>query len=373
MKWSRLFNISILSVLIAVTFGCTGSQNRDEEEDSRESKKVEKIRVRPPVDLTGYATQPGQMDSIVARVERFKPGYTPAMAAKWKTVVAPHDDYAYAKHLYPAVLRGINTQTVVIFGVAHKAAEFGIENQLVFDSFNRWKAPYGDVKISPLRSYLINHLPEYARIVDDSLQMSEHSVEALVPWLQYYHRGLEIVPVLVPAMSYDTMLVRARQMAKALAQYAVEKNLSWGDDFALVISSDAVHYGDEGWGGKNLAPFGADMDGFVKALKKERKIVDMLKGRLVEENIREFYAITLNPEDYHEYQWTWCGRYSIPVGLLTSLRLKEELVVQDLEGTFTGYNTSIDGDPLQVEDLGMGVTAPANYHHWVGYFTMGWR
>lgn len=43
------------------------------------------------------------------------------------------------------------------------------------------------------------------------------------------------------------------------------KGLEWGRDFCIVISTDAVHYGDKEWGGKNYAPYGTDSAGYAKA------------------------------------------------------------------------------------------------------------
>lgn len=38
-----------------------------------------------------------------------------------------------------------------------------------------------------------------------------------------------------------------------------------------------------------------------------------------------------------------------------------------LEGTFLGYQTSIDHPLIEVEDLGMEVTALSTNRHWVAY------
>jgi hypothetical protein len=42
-------------------------------------------------------------------------------------------------------------------------------------------------------------------------------------------------------------------------------------------------------------------------------------------------------------------------------------------GKVLGYATSIDTPRIRVDDLdGMGVTAPANLRHWVGYGSVGY-
>jgi hypothetical protein len=47
--------------------------------------------------------------------------------------------------------------------------------------------------------------------------------------------------------------------------------------------------------------------------------------------------------------------------------------MKPLKGIPLGYSTSIDKEPLKVKDLGMGITAPASIHHWVGYPAIGYR
>ena len=116
--------------------------------------------------------------------------------------IAPHDDYAYAGLMYPLVLRNVAASVVIIFGVAHKARQLGLEDQLVFDSFTHWPGPYGDIAVSPLREKIMAALPEGSYRVSDEMQSIEHSVEAKLPFLQHYNRSVEFVPILVPYMSF---------------------------------------------------------------------------------------------------------------------------------------------------------------------------
>jgi hypothetical protein len=161
------------------------------------------------------------------------------------------------------------------------------------------------------------------------------------------------------------------------------KKLEWGRDIAFAISPDAVHYGDEGWGGKNFALYGADSIGYVNAVTHDLEIIDnCLLGELTPGRIKKFTDYTVRDDDYKSYKWTWCGRYSIPFGLLTSYYLNvlqenggktDNNALQPLIGTEIGYATSIDHEPLFVDDLLMGVTAPAYIRHWVGYAAVGYK
>jgi AmmeMemoRadiSam system protein B len=342
---------------------------------------AQSLLVRQPVDTVGFATTQRQMDSIIARIYReqgplLRKSLKEAGVSRddaWKTIISPHDDYSYVGYLYPALFQNLKAKTIILFGVAHKARQLGIENRIVFDSYPYWKTPFGRIPVSTVREEILRELPSGTYMVSDSLESLEHSVEALVPFIQYYRPDAEIVSVLVPAMNYDRAGEIAHLLAVAIQKAAGKRNWKWGTDFAIVISSDAVHYGDEGWGGSNYAFCGADAAGYLDAVKHEWEIIHTISGRFTPGGIRKFTSMTVDEKDFRIYKWTWCGRYSIPVGLLTSYYLSESLNMKPLAGTPVGYSTSIENKALPVKDLGMGVTAPANIHHWVGYPAIGYK
>ncbi len=339
-------------------------------------------KTRKPIDTIGFATKAMQMDSVIKRIDRTYGTYfdtvnklnMPGGNTAFRLAVCPHDDYMYAGFLYRGVLSHIQAKTVVILGVAHKAKKFSVEQKLVFDSFDTWKEPYGNSTISPLREEIISHLPKEDYIIHDSLQQAEHSIEALVPFLQYQNRDVQIIPVLVPFMNFDMMEKFAFDLARGIDTVMKAHNLQWGEDLAFVISNDAVHYGDEEWGGKNYATYGCDSAGYAKAVNLENEIItNSLLPVPDTANIHKFFNYTVQPGNWHEYQWPWCGRYSVPLGLLTGMYLCEIRGAAKLEAVKMGYSTSIEHKPLPVEDLGMGKTAVATLHHWVGYAAIGYR
>jgi MEMO1 family protein len=339
------------------------------------------IKIRKPVDTIGFASKPEQMDELMKRI-RFNQDYLWILSediryridySGYKTVISPHDDYSYVGYLYPFLLNNVKAKTVILFGVCHKAKLFNLENKIIFDSYTHWQMPYGNVKVSSLREEIISGLPPDSYIINDSVQALEHSVEAIVPFLQYNNRDVEIISILVPYMSYDKMNEIAEPLAAAVLSAMGKKKMEWGKDFAFVISSDAVHYGDEDWGGKNYAPYGTDDSGYTKAVKHEHEIINnCLMGEIEKNKIKKFISYTVDENNFKEYKWTWCGRYSVPFGLLTSFYLRN-LSGEKLSGEYFGYATSIDHPHIPVDDLGMGVTAPANKHHWVGYPAIGYR
>jgi MEMO1 family protein len=339
-------------------------------------------KIRQPIDTVGFATKSWQMDSVIKRIDRtYGSGIDSVNKLNLlkentalRLAICPHDDYMYAGFLYESIIPHIKAKTVIIFGVAHKAKKFNVEQKLVFDSFDEWKEPYGNIKISSLREAIIKKLYRDDYIIHDSLQQAEHSVEAIVPFLQYYNRNVQIIPILIPAMNFSMMEKYSLKLAEVIDKVMKEHKLKWGTDIAIVISNDAVHYGNEDWGGKNYATYGCDNAGYENAVQHENEIINnSLLPQLDTACLYKFFTYTIQSGNWHEYQWPWCGRYSVPFGLLTGMYLSQIRGEETPEGIKMGYSTSIAQKPLPVDDLQMGKTAIATLHHWVGYAAIGYK
>lgn len=325
--------------------------------------------IRQLVDTVGFARYSWQMDSLMSRIDRS--GWKKTDGLPWKMAICPHDDYTYVGALYPEILHNIKAPNLILIGVAHKAAQMGIEDSLVFDTFSHWKGPWKNVPVSPAREEIYSLLAKKYATISDTLQKTEHSVESLVPFLQYFNRNISIVSILVPAMSPERMQECGKALAGAIQSVAEKHKWNWGTDYAIVVTTDAVHYGNEDWGGVDRAYFGCDEDGNRKARDKEMEIIEKcLKGRVGPENFRLFSEYILNADNYREYKWTWCGRYSVPLALYTTYYLNNSVPIN---GEFIGYSTSITGTHIPVDDIRMGVTAIATSCHWVGYAALGYR
>ena len=217
-------------------------------------------------------------------------------------------------------------------------------------------------------------MPPNSVVVHDSMMQLEHSLEAIIPFLQRQNPQTEIIPILVPYMRFDDMRRFAEPLAQTLHELMAENNLTYGKDLAIVISNDAIHYGDEDWGGSDMAPFGTDKRGTADVNTKEMNIItQQLSDTLTTDKIQQFNKITVNSDDYMEYNWIWCGRYSVPFGLLVANSLNTLENGKPLVGTCVDYRSSLDFPHLEVADLGMDTSAPANNHHWVGYVGMGYE
>jgi AmmeMemoRadiSam system protein B len=348
-----------LALLLAGILNCRHNATKDE---------VSGI-TRQLVDTVGFAQYSWQMDTIMTRLTR--DGWKQPGGLPWKMALCPHDDYTYVGKLYPEILSNIKATNLILIGVAHKAAQLGIADSLVFDSFDYWKGPWKKVEVSNAREEIFGMLEGKYAIISDTLHKVEHSIESMIPFLQYFNRNITIVPVLVPAMSPERMQMCARAFAGALKIVAERNRWEWGRDYAVIVTTDAVHYGNEDWGGADMAFFGCDSIGNHKALLHEHEIInDCLLGRVSPEKAMLFSNYTLNADNYKEYKWTWCGRYSVPFTLYLSGYLADP---DTLNGEFIGYSTSITSTHLPVDDIRMGRTAIATDCHWVGYAAVGYR
>lgn len=335
------------------------------------------------VDTVGIASTAVQMDSVLAQCARLaaagsaqadesygSPAPSPLIAA-----ICPHDDYYYAGRLYELTLPRIRAKRVIVFGVFHKAAAFGARDQLVFDAFTTWRGPYGPVRVSPLREEILRLLPPEDFVVSDTMQSVEHSVEAMVPFLQAGNPEVEILSILVPPMDGDTMNRLAGDLARALE--TIVRNRSWrlGADIAFVVSNDAVHYGDSGWGGRNYADLGTGLPGYQAAVGRDMQMAEsLLCGPVSWERLEAFLYTCVEKADVTRYRVTWCGRFSVPLGLDVISQVTQKIESRPLTGFLLDYGTSVSEASLDVTALGgLGPTAPNNFHHFVGYAAIGYR
>jgi len=54
------------------------------------------------------------------------------------------------------------------------------------------------------------------------------------------------------------------EVSNTMALLMKSKNLEYDRDVAIVLSRDALQYGDEGWGNANMAPFGVGYQRFIQ-------------------------------------------------------------------------------------------------------------
>ncbi|TMQ70949.1 MAG: AmmeMemoRadiSam system protein B [Candidatus Eisenbacteria bacterium] len=329
---------------------------------------------RGRIDSTGYALTAAQMAKVWERSaappapDSFGVSLATDDAAGHPSdpnaalIICPHDDFSYAGRVYRRVMPNLRARTVVLIGVFHRYRRFAEHDRVVFDPYARWTAPDGPVTVSPLRDALLERLPREDWTQDTTAHDLEHSLEPLVCWLRHLRPDVEIVPIIVPASRFERLEELADHLGDALAAEMRARGWQLGRDLAIAVSADAIHYGPD----FNQTTFGTGVKAYEQAVAKDRGLLmGPLTGLLTVAKIRTLYETFVDPAKPDDYRWTWCGRFSVPLGLLTLERLTHDS--GGARGEPVAYSTSIAGPEVGLRDIGMAPTAPSNLFHFVGY------
>ena len=225
--------------------------------------------IRPIRDNVGFCWCSSEMDSFMNYLSE-NPETKNVNNGLLIGGISPHDDYLYAGRVYYPLYQLIKAKEVVIFGVTHGTVRKAMndpKNVLIFDDYKYWQGPYKNVEVSPLRESIKSKLDKNYFMVSDKAQDIEHSIEALVPFLQYYNRDVKITPIMVTQMSFNRMDTISSQLSEIVKEYITDNNLKPGKDIFFLISTDADHYGED----FNNSPFG-------KTKKHILKLQQMTKG-----------------------------------------------------------------------------------------------
>jgi hypothetical protein len=121
-------------------------------------------------------------------------------------------------------------------------------------------------------------------------------------------------------------------------------------------------------------PFGdGGIEAYTKAIARDKDLLTgPIAGPLAVDKIRTLYGTFVDPADPDTYRVSWCGRFSIPFGMLLLKRTASALELGAPIGMPLAYATSVGAPELHVRDVGLGETAPANLYHFVGYPAAVW-
>ena len=333
--------------------------------------------VRDFADPVGFSTTREQITSVIEYSKLGAGAASPEKTiprADMLSAICPHDDHIYAGPLYLPVMELVTGKHLILIGVFHRAWKYGIEDVLVFEDFETWKGPYGPLPVDcSFRKAVLAGLPEEDYLISGEYHAVEHSLEAFIGFIQHFDSEASILPILVPYMDWEKMDQLAGDLAGAISNVMKKNEWTWGKDVQILISNDSSHYGDQGWGGKNYAPFGTGTGGLAEVRKRDLALIkNHLLGEPDPGKLRSFLYNLVEEKNVHEYLITWCGRFSIPFGVDLTRHLANSLGLPVPHGQLLGYGTSVELGELPVRDLGLGVTAPANLHHWVAYSAVGY-
>jgi MEMO1 family protein len=312
--------------------------------------------IRDNVGFCWDSHQMGRLINYLGKIEK-----APLAPSNIIAAISPHDDYLYAARVYYPLYRVLRAKQVVIFGVTHSDVRKEIgdpHNILILDNFKDWPGLGHTVGVSPLREYIKAHLDTSEFTVSDKAHALEHSIEALLPFLQYYNPDVTITPIMVTQMPFERMDEISGKLSTIIADYIKANHLVPGKDIAFLISSDADHYGED----FNNSPYGEDAKAHQEATDNDRRIARRdLDGVLTPEKVDD---LTAQLKDI-----VWCGKFSVPFGLLTAEKVMKNLTGQQLSGKVLRYSDSYTESVLPLRGTGMGTTAPASYKHWCGWLS----
>ena len=326
--------------------------------------------VRPIRDNVGFCWRANEMDTLMNFLSENSESRNEDDGVLIGAI-SPHDDYLYAGKVYYPLYKLIKAKEVVIFGVTHGTVRKAMndpKNVLIFDDYKYWQGPYKNVEVSPLREFLKSKLDKNYFMVSDKAQDIEHSIEALVPFLQYYNRDVKITPIMVTQMSFDRMDSISTDLSGIIKDYITEKNLKPGKDIFFLISTDADHYGED----FNNSPFGQDEKAHAEAIANDKRIANTyLNAEITHKDVEGLKDELWGSPEIKTPTPLWCGKYSVPFGMLAIYHITNDLNLKNLNGKVYGYSDSWTEKPLPVYGTHMGTTAPFSLKHWCGYVSAG--
>jgi len=314
--------------------------------------------VRPIRDDVGYCWNLDAMVQLVGYLESIE---KEPKAEGLVAGISPHDDYLYAARMYYPLFRSLKTKEAVIFGVTHGTVRKEIgdpQNIIMLDEYTAWKGPLGEIQVSTLREFIKERLDTSFYRVNNKAHALEHSIEGLLPFLQYFNPDVRITPIMVTAMPFERMEEISKNLSDIISEYIKTNNLVPGKDIIFLISSDANHYGKD----FNNIPFGEDAGAHQKGRGEDMRIADSyLAEKVTPEKVRGLTEELKNV--------VWCGKFSIPMGILTAEKTIEKRLNKSLHGNILRYSDTYTESVLPLKQTGMGTTAPYSLKHWVGFFS----
>jgi AmmeMemoRadiSam system protein B len=176
---------------------------------------------------------PGDQKSLENMIGSLIPkGKSPAQKNRVKALILPHAAYIYSGKVAAQTVDSAELlQTIIILGPNHT----GLGKPYSIMTEGKWQTPLGAVAINQKLAAQIAGNSSYLKS-DTLAHDQEHSIEVLLPFLQYFIKEFTIVPIIIMRADYAVYRAIADDIFKAITALSVEKEV------LLVASSDMTHY-----------------------------------------------------------------------------------------------------------------------------------
>ena len=187
---------------------------------------------------------PGRREALHAMIENCIEYIEEAKKKEVTGIVVPHAGYVYSGKVAGAVYSRLKfPDTFVILGPNHT----GMGNSFSIMSRGVWNMPFGSVNIDSILAEKIFINSKY--LEEDILShVQEHSIEVQIPFMQYFSKKFQIVPITVKHYIPDENFLKiCREIGIAIAKGIKMLN----EKVIVVASSDFSHYEPQEVANKN--------------------------------------------------------------------------------------------------------------------------
>jgi MEMO1 family protein len=187
--------------------------------------------VRPAaVDGKFYPANPKKLKLAV---EQFLQGSPEIPMEKPIALIVPHAGYIYSGQIAADAyrqVRGRSYDTIVVLGTNHTTEGF---RGISLGDYSAFRTPLGDVPVDEeIISALLSQNKDCA--LSRAVQVSEHSIEVQIPFIQVLFPKARIVPAVIHPPDYEMCVRFGETLAKVLKNRQA----------LIVASSDLSHYPD---------------------------------------------------------------------------------------------------------------------------------
>lgn len=176
--------------------------------------------------------------------------------------IVPHAGWVFsgavAGQVFRAIAQQFEPEVFILFGAMHRAvAQTG---GMFADG--AWRTPLGDIAVD---ERLAERILSGTNLIDSNAQVhvDEHSLEVIVPFIQYLFPKAKILPIAVPPVA------KAHEIGQAVGRTISAEQAS----AVCIASTDLTHYGP----GYGFAPQGRGQKGITWAKEvNDKSIIDLI-------------------------------------------------------------------------------------------------